>query len=333
MLRRTLLALVLVSTSGCGGETTSDAGGIDASATDAGTTDAGTTDAGNTDAGNTDAGNTDAGATDAGATDAGATDAGPSCLDEHAAGDRYPVGDHCNFCVCGADGAATCTARTCGGITSSCTYGGATHAYGERFAAADGCDECVCAASGLACTRRPACSGAEEGAILLETMTEACGDDPTFTGDAVLAGLPVRDLTTAFPYERGRATYPETLPDTNLRLRIVYEGGFVVCRLPSPTQPAIDMEVVVEWITEDGAFDEAMHTYLRRNDFGFVDAWTTVGSAPVGGLDGTYTPACLDPNGFSFAAQVNADGTAEGSISKVCETDIGLDVGRFAYAP
>ena len=190
MLRRTLLALVLVSTSGCGGETTSDAGGIDASATDAGAIDAGTIDAGDTDAGvsdagNTDAGNTDAGSSDAGATDAGAADAGPSCLDEHAAGDRYPVGDHCNFCVCGADGAATCTARTCGGITSSCTYGGATHAYGERFAAADGCDECVCAASGLACTRRPACSGAEEGAILLETMTEACGDDPTFTGDAV----------------------------------------------------------------------------------------------------------------------------------------------------
>src|SRR5689334_16539690 len=27
--------------------------------------------------------------------------------------------------------------------------------------------------------------------------------------------------------------------------------------------------------------------------------------------DGTFNPACLDPNGFSFGAQINADGTAE----------------------
>ena len=38
---------------------------------------------------------------------------------------------------------------------------------------------------------------------------------------------------------------------------VVFDEGFVVCRIPSPTQPAIDMEVVTEWITEDGAFDAA----------------------------------------------------------------------------
>lgn len=260
-------------------------------------------------------------------------DAGPSCLDEgHAAGDRVPVGDDCNFCECGADGATTCTARTCPAEGPGCTYDGVEHGYGERFAATDGCNECVCAASGLACTRR--CSGlAEEGAILLESMNESCGDNDAFTGHAVIAGLPVSDLRAPFDYDAARALYPETRADTEVRFRIVYDGGFVVCRLPSPDQPAIDVEVVLEWITADGAFDEGLHAYLRRNDFGFVDAWLVVASAPVGGLDGTYSPGCLDPNGFSFSAEIEPDGTARGRVSKACETDIGLDVGTFERTP
>lgn len=323
------LGLVL----GCGGGGSDpDAGspdaGVDAALTDAGT-DAGADDAGSADAGS-DAGDEDAGDEDAGVSDAG-TDAGPSCLDEgHAVGDRVPVGDHCNVCECQSDGSSVCTTRTCA-PGPTCEYAGTTHAYGERFAATDGVNECVCAASGLACTRRV--PGTEEGAILLESLDEFCGDNESFTPNAVLAGIPTDDFVADFPYERDRALYPETRPDTRLRVRIVYEEGFAVCRVPSPTQPALDVEAMVEWISEDGAFDEAFHTYLRRNDFGFVDAWLTVGSAPAGGLHGTYDPSCLDPRGFSFAAQVNADGTAEGSISKVCESDILLDVGRFAYAP
>jgi len=262
------------------------------------------------------------------------TDVGPSCLAAgHAAGERYPAGDRCNFCLCEPDGAAICTSRTCPGVFGGCEYEGADRAYGERFASSDGCNECVCAASGLACTRR--CSGlAEEGAILLESLTEACGDDPTFTGEAVLAGFPYPELVTPLVYARDRELYPETRVDTTLTLRVVYEpGGYVVCRIPSPEQPAIDIEVSSEWLTEDLAFDEGFHTYLRRNNFGFVDGWFTVASAPVDGLDGAYRPACLDPNGFGFSATYYADGTADGSIFKVCEVHIALDVGTFQHVP
>ena len=224
----------------------------------------------------------------------------------HAVGDRYAVGDHCNYCVCQADGTAVCTARSCGSLTSGCSYGGVDHAYAATFPAGDGCDTCVCAASGLACTRRcPALP--EEGAILLESLTAPCGDDPAFTGDAVLAGLPTDDVSAPFVYDHASPLYPETRPDTTVRVRIEYERGFVVCRLPAPTQPAIDMEVVVEWMTADGAFDEGFHTYLRRNNFGFVDAWLVAATAPAGGLDGDYDPHCLDPNGFSSCSPCCAD--------------------------
>ncbi|MGE0788310.1 MAG: hypothetical protein AB7S26_21735 [Sandaracinaceae bacterium] len=326
-----VVVVMLAGAIGCDGDGGSDAGGSDAGRRDAGSMDAGGADAGRRDAGRIDAGGSDAGATDGGATDAGSADAGPSCLDEgHAAGDRYPAGDHCNWCDCGTDGVATCTARTCGSDTPGCDYDGVTHGYGERFNSTDGCNECVCAASGLACTHRcPALP--QEGAILLETLDEQCGDDPTFTGRAVIEGLPLDHFTAPFPYERTGPLYPETLPDTNVRVRIAYDGGFIACRIPSPTQPAIDMEVEIDLVTEDGAFDEGFHTYLRRNNFGFLDAWTSVASAPRGGLDGTYAPMCLDDNGFTFAFQVNADGTASGDVSKLCETDILLTVGAYAY--
>jgi hypothetical protein len=202
------------------------------------------------------------------------------------------------------------------------------HGYAERFAAMDGCNECVCAASGLACTRR--CPGLdEEGAILLESLDEPCGDDPSFTGQEVLNGLPFMEVTEDFIYASDRALYPESLPDTTVTVRIMYEGGFVVCRIPSPTQPAIDMEVVVEWMTEDGAFDEGLHTYLRRANFGFLDMWTTVASVPSEGLNGSYDAACMDHRGFGFSARFYADGTATGRASKICEGDIALEIGAF----
>lgn len=255
---------------------------------------------------------------------------GPSCLDEHAAGDRYPVGDDCNFCDCAADGTATCTTRTCPAEPGGCIYDGTAHAYAEMFPSTDGCNDCVCAASGLACTRRD-CTVEEEGAILVESLDTPCGDDPTFTANAVLNGLPIDDLIAPLEYATDGPLYPETLPDTTVRVRIVYDGGFAVCRIPNPGQEAFDIEVLVEWMTADGAFDEGFHTYLRRDATSFVDAWYIAVGAPPNGLDGTYNPACFDPNGFSFGATVYADGTAEGNVAKICETDILLGVGTFAY--
>ena len=213
-----------------------------------------------------------------------------------------------------------------------CTYAGQEHAYAERFPATDGCNECVCAASGLACTRRP-CAMSDEGAILVESLDTPCGSDPAFTAQAVLDGLPVDELEAPFLYEKNGPLYPEILPDTKVRFRIVYDGGFAVCRIPAPGQEAFDIEVMVEWITADGSFDEGFHTYLRRNAGGFVDAWFVIASAPPGGLDGTYNPACLDANGFAFDATINADGTAMGRASKTCETDILLDIGTWSYGP
>ena len=164
-------------------------------------------------------------------------------------------------------------------------------------------------------------------------LDEACGDDPEFTGAQVLSELPISEVTAPLLYERDRELYPESLPDTTVTVRVVYEGGYVVCRIPSPTQPAIDMAIILEWMTEDGAFDEGLHAYLRRNNFGFLHAFTTVASAPAGGLDGSYDPSCLDPNGFGFSAQFNDDGSVVGSVSKACEIDIGLDVGSFEHTP
>jgi len=263
-------------------------------------------------------------------------DVGPlgSCIDEgHAVGERYAAGDRCNFCECLANGVAQCSKRTCRYDGGACTYDGSDYAYGERFAATDGCNECVCAASGLACTRR--CDGLEEeGAILLESLDEPCGEDPTFTGRAVLSGLPYPDLTAPFTYTTVRELYPETAPPSTIRVTVAYEeGGFVACRIPSPDQPAIDMRVTVQFVTADGLFDEGFDTYLRRNNFGFVDAWYLgVGIGPDA-LDGAYVSHCLDPNGFGFAATYYADQTAEGYISKNCETDINLTVGTFSVTP
>ncbi|MCA9608735.1 MAG: hypothetical protein KC619_24195 [Myxococcales bacterium] len=326
-MRRASIVLFALLTAACGDAPTTDASvPLDAGPTDAG----GPLDAG-ADAGTSPDASVDA-SSDASTDAGGGSDAGPSCLEAHAPGERFAVGDGCNFCDCHADGTRTCTARTCRALGPSCDYDGTAHAYGERFASTDGVNECVCAASGLACTRRDPILP-EEGAILVESLDTPCGDDPTFTARAVLEGLPTDDFTAAFPYDRARSLYPESLPDTTLRVRIVHDDGFVVCRVPMPTQPAFDVEVVVEWITADGAFDEAFHTYLRRNGFGFVDAWQTSASAPVGGLDGTYAPACLDPGGFGFDVQIEPDGTATGSVSKVCEVDILLDVARFTRAP
>jgi len=263
------------------------------------------------------------------------TDGEPSsdCRLDHAPGTRYSAGDNCNFCECGVDGIATCTARVCRNSRNQCEYGGTTYSYGERFDADDGCNVCVCAASGLACTRR--CSELpEQGAILLESLDEACGDDPDFTGAAVLANLPSADITGPFTYDRERALYPESLPDSTARLRITREDeGFIVCRIPSPTQPAIDMEAVVEFMTEDGAFDEGFHAYLRRNNFGFVDGWSVAVGIPEGGLDGSYAPNCPDHRGFAFAANINIDGTVLSDVLKICDVSIAIEVGRLEVNP
>lgn len=268
-----------------------------------------------------------------GAGGGGGGGAGGNCIKEgHAAGERFSVGDNCNFCDCHADGSTVCTSRTCVASMPGCTYDGVDHAYAEHFPATDGCNECVCAASGLACTRR-SCSTSEEGAILMESLDTQCGPDPTFTGAFVLGGLPVSDLVAPFLYDTMGPLYPETLPDTKVRFRVVYDGGFIVCRIPAPNQEAFDIEVLSEWMTEDGSFDEGFHTYLRRNAKGFVTDWSVLASAPPGGLNGTYDPACLDPSGFGFYATIHDDGTAAGDVSKACETDISLTVGTFSYAP
>lgn len=270
----------------------------------------------------------DTGSPDATDGDTGDVAAG-NCLLEHAPGDRFPVGDHCNFCVCQTDGSSACTQRRCMNERPSCDYGNVTYPYGKRFAADDRCNECVCAASGLACTRR--CSGLpEEGAILVEDMDAPCGEGLTFTANNVLSELPVDDVTAPFTYRRAGGLYPETARDTSGRLRIVYEGGFVVCRLPSIEQPAFDIEVAVEWMTGDGAFDEGIHTYLRKNGFGFVDAWWVLGTWRHGTLDGTYRSSCLDPNGYGFSAQIDRDGTVSASMTKTCETDIALEIGGLS---
>ena len=262
---------------------------------------------------------------------AGGTGGGANCLDDgYVAGERYSLGDNCNFCDCNADGSSSCTNRSCDSSAGGCSYNGVDHAYAERFPSTDACNECVCAASGLACTRRE-CTTKEEGAILVESLDTPCGDDPTFTAQAVLDGLPVSDFEAPFAYQTDGSLYPESLPDTTVRFRVVYDGGFAVCRIPNPGQEAFDIEVLAEWITADGAFDEGFHTYLRRNAGGFTDAWYMAMSAPANGLDGSYNPACFDPNGFGFSVNFDATGVVDGSVSKICEADILLTVGSFLY--
>lgn len=321
-----------------GGAGLSDAGAsrdatpaaVDAAVTTDASRDAATPDAGPSDARASDGSPTDASPPDASAPDASAPDAGALCT--RPVGERFSAGDACNFCECQADGSMTCTARVCRESIGGCTYEGVDHAYGERFPSADGCNACVCAASGLACTTRRACTDVPSSAILIESLDTACGDDPTFTPSRVLATLPVSDFTAPFLYERSRPAnlYPESLPDTTVRVRLVYDGGFMVCRIPSADQPALDLQITVEWITADGALDEGFPAYLRRNNFGFLDAFLVAASLPLGGLHGAYTPNCaLDPGGYSFAAQLEPDGHATGSMHRVCETDLALVVGTF----
>ena len=311
----------------CGGGSASpDGGSVDGGA-DSGTVDAQADAFTPSDAGE------DAGLEDAGLDDAGldAPEA-PSCLDSLAVGDEVVDSDHCNVCTCQPDGSFACTDRACPEtLDGGCEYGGARRAYGARFSATDGCNECVCAASGLACTRRD-CSDVEEGAILLEGLDQPCGRDG-FTAGAVQRGLPYTELTAPFRYDRTASLYPETRADTALTLSIHYLGGFLVCRIPREDQVAMDIEIAARWQTADGAFDEVFHTYLRRNDFGFVDAWTTVAARSHDALVGSYTLDCLDPNGLSFSAQIDADGVASATISKACEIDIGLTVGDAMRPP
>ncbi len=257
-------------------------------------------------------------------------DAGMACT--RPVGVRYSAGDACNFCECQADGTELCTQRVCQESIGGCEYGGVAHDYGARFPSADGCNVCVCAASGLACTTRAACTDVPDSAILIESSDTPCGRDPMFTPARVLATLPVSDFEAPFLYERTRPLnlYPETLPDTDVRVRIVYDGGFQVCRLPSLDQPALDIQVTVEWMTADGALHEGFQAYLRRNNFGFLDAWLVHASQPLGGLNGSYMPNCaIDPGDYSFQVQVEPDGHATGSMHRVCETDISLTVGTF----
>lgn len=318
------LTLLLLA-AGCGpGESTSATGGSAGSTGGTGGQSTGGTTGGT-------GGSTGGGGTTAtGGTGGGA--GGGSCIDAgHAAGERYPTGDGCNFCDCHADGVAVCTDRTCV-PGPGCTYDGKDYPYAEHFPATDGCNECVCAASGLACTRRD-CAASDEGAILVESLDTPCGPDPAFTGKSVLQDLPISDIDVPFAYEKDGPIYPEVLPDTTVRVRIVYDGGFVVCRIPAPGQEAFDIEASLEWITADGSFDEGFHTYLRRSRPNFVDQWSVLASAPAGGLHGTFNPSCLDPNGFGFSVTVDANGTAAGDVSKTCETDILLTVGTWSYSP
>jgi hypothetical protein len=249
-------------------------------------------------------------------------------------GDRRPAGDGCNWCECRADGSTVCTKRTCS-PSAGCMYAGAAHKYGERFPSSNGCNECVCAASGLACTRLPCSDGQvhEEGAILLGGLTEPCGNLPWLTGAHVLSYVRPEGYHAPFGYQRSAMYFPEILPDTRSHVRVAYDSGFVVCRIPAPGQEAIDMEVEVEVLTDDGAFDEGLHAYLRRTNSKFVDNAHTVASVESWSeLSGAYDPRCRDALGITFEAELHSDGSARGGISKVCEVDIVTEVGSWAVA-
>lgn len=251
-------------------------------------------------------------------------------------GTRTPAGDGCNWCDCQTDGTLACTTRTCRDTGMGCEYDGRAREYGERFTSMDGCNECVCAASGLACTRRICGDGGvpDEGAILLSNLNEPCGPVPTFTGEALLAYLRDEPYRAPLAYNRGGTLYPETRADTMVTVRVSYTDGFIVCRIPSPGQEAIDMEVDIEWRTDDGAFDEGFHAYLRRTTSVFVDQVDYAMSVDSYlDLHGSFDPSCIDPRYIGFSGAFLADHSATGAVGKTCETDIFLDVGSWSVPP
>ena len=150
----------------------------------------------------------------------------------------------------------------------------------------------------------------------------------------MLEGLPHRELTVPLAYNRVGPLYPESREDTQLTLRVLRDqAGYAVCRIPSAGQEAIDMEVLVEWFSDDGAFDETFRSYLRRNAGGFTNEWNTVSSLAPGTLNGDYTPGCPDFRGYAFAATFDFDGSATGSATKTCEADISLTIASFDFTP
>ena len=245
-------------------------------------------------------------------------------------GQRLPANDGCNWCDCRADGTTSCSTRVCPTSPYFCEYGGIRHPYAEKFNAADGCNKCVCAMSGLACTRR-SCSTAEEGAILLESLSDTCGGIATLTGQHALDYLGATPIVAPFHYDRDRIDYPETRADTTLTFRPMFDNGFIVCRIPQPGQEAIDLELKVELTTEDGAFDEGLHSFLTYRRSQFRDAADFVdGRSMIPFVHGAYTPNCFDPAGITYSAEFHPDGhSAIGRIAKACETDISLEVGNW----
>lgn len=184
------------------------------------------------------------------------------------------------------------------------------HAAGDRFLAGDGCNTCVCQADGaLACTER------------------VCPLD-----------------RNGCSYDDAEHGYGERFPSTDgcngcvcaasglACTRRSCDGAFEEGAIPSPGQEVFDIEVVLEQTTADGAFDEGIRTYLRRNAGGFTNVWTTVAAVGVAELNGSYDPRCLDPRGFTFTATFDADGSASGAISKICETDLTFTVGAWEVA-
>lgn len=66
-------------------------------------------------------------------------------------GESFAAADDCNTCVCGADGAVSCTKMACPAVT--CSHKGAMYQVGQGFPAGDGLNTCVCAADGsVVCT-------------------------------------------------------------------------------------------------------------------------------------------------------------------------------------
>jgi hypothetical protein len=216
-------------------------------------------------------------------------------------------------------------------ISDGCEYDGTTYAYAERFDATDACNSCVCAASGLACTRREACDPEfDEGAILLESLDAPCGPFDDFNAEWVLTNLSPWERTGPLDYENAGPLYPESLADTTMTVRVTFPADlYIVCRIPSPGQEALDLEAVLEWQSEDGAFDEGQHTYVRRNYGGFLEAFTSVGALDSSELSGSYSPGCPDAGGVSIAPRWSDTGDAEAGLFKTCEVDIGLSVGQW----
>ncbi len=348
-LTSTLALLVLLSLTACGDDTTgaSDSGGSSGGSTGVSTTavipvdpstgvgstaegtdpssSGSTTGSASGDTGSTGSSDTSGDASSSSGETTGLT----AC---EAVGERIYMGDGCNFCDCTDAGLDNCTERACVPLSDGCEYDGSTYAYAEQFDADDDCNLCVCAASGLACTRREECDpGFDQGAILLESSDAPCGPFDDFTGAWVMDNLAPLERTGPLDYENAGPLYPETLADTAMTLRVTFpEDGYIVCRIPSPGQEALDLEAVLEWQSEDGAFDEGQHTYVRRNYGGFLDAFTGVSALDPGELTGTYSPACPDAGAVSIAPQWNDIGDAGAGLFKTCEVDIGLSVGQWS---